>query len=193
VIEAEDVGFVTISPFAQFGSVQGDFTAGAHGTFGIFGAGAASPPHTHSGGYYGVVVAGEMNNPFGTEASPPTLRPGSFWSVPADEQHITACLSAEQECRFFFHADSALDFFPIPALNEEPGSDARSIPVESLSFEDLAPYGGATVVWGDPAVGPHGIIVRVDGRTVSSACSAGNPSRFVPRKATEVRVLSPWR
>ncbi|MEE9413749.1 MAG: hypothetical protein V3V01_00600, partial [Acidimicrobiales bacterium] len=57
IVDEADIEFAEISPFATFGSAQGDFGTSAHGTFGIFGAGAASPPHTHSGTYYAVVTA----------------------------------------------------------------------------------------------------------------------------------------
>ncbi len=162
VVAADDVQFVTISPFASFGPAQGDFTTGGHGTFGIFGAEAASPPHTHSGTYYGVVISGQMNNPFGTEPNPPVLSPGSFWAVPADEQHVTACLSADQECGFFFHSASAFDFLPINESTEPRGPEARSIPVEELAFMPLRPFDGAATVWGDPDGSAFGVIVRLD-------------------------------
>jgi quercetin dioxygenase-like cupin family protein len=180
VTPAEEVAFVAISPFAQFGPAQGDFATGAHGTFGIFGASAASPPHTHSGTYYGVVLDGDMNNPFGTEAEPPTLGPGSFWAVPADEQHVTACLSPDEECRFFFHSNGAFDFLPIDELTEERGDDAKSIPVESYQFTNLPPYDGATVVWGDPATGPYGMIVRVDGHSATVPLAHRSAVTMVP-------------
>jgi hypothetical protein len=48
IVDEVDVEFAEISPFATFGSAQRDFTSGPHSTFGIFGAGASSPPHTHS-------------------------------------------------------------------------------------------------------------------------------------------------
>lgn len=165
IVRDGDVAFVEISPFARFASAQGDFGSGAHGTFGIFGEGATSPPHTHTETYYGVVLSGQMNNPFGTEDAPPTLTPGSFWSVPADEQHVTACLSPDQECRFFFHSGSAFDFLPIDELTEPRGDDARAIPVGELDFERFRPYAGAAEVWGDPDTGPFGLIARARTRS----------------------------
>lgn len=163
ITDASDVEFVEISPFARFGPAQGDFTAGEHGTFGIFGAGQASPPHTHSGAYYAVVLdGGEMNNPFGTEPNPATLPAGSFWSVPGDAEHITACLNPNEECRFFFHSAGAFDFFPLDSLTGERDSAAQSIPAGDLVFQDLEPYGAAALVWGNQDTGPHGTIVRID-------------------------------
>ena len=89
--------------------------AGAHGTFGIFSPAAVAPDHLHSHTYYGVVVSGMLKNPFGVgagsaglaEAKP--LPAGSFWSVPAESIHTTAC-DANRECLFYFHSRSYFDF-----------------------------------------------------------------------------------
>ena len=162
LVEANDVEFTEISPFATFGSAQGNFGEGAHGTFGIFGAGASSPPHTHSSAYYAVVLEGPMNNPFGTESEPAELAPGSFWSVPASDEHVTACLTPDSECRFFFHAQAAFDFTPLEEMTQERSVDATSTPAAELEFGELEPYSAAATVWGDPSVGPFGSILRVD-------------------------------
>lgn len=161
VVPATDIEFTEISPFARFGPAQGDFTASEHGTFGIFGEGAASPPHTHSGAYYAVVLEGEMSNPFGTEPDPAALGPGSFWAVPADAQHVTACLTDDEECLFFFHAASAFDFNQIDDLTEDRAGEAASMPVDTFTFEELEPFNGATTVWGDRDTGRHGTILRL--------------------------------
>lgn len=190
IIRDGDVPFVEISPFARFASARGDFTSGSHGTFGIFGEGAASPPHTHTGTYYGVVLSGEMNNPFGTEESPPTLAPGSFWSVPADEQHVTACLTPDSECGFFFHADSAFDFFPIDEPTEPRGGEARSIPVDELDFERFRPYAGAAEVWGDPATGPFGLIAKARNRSFVRWSAHRSAFTLVPVTG-ESMIISP--
>jgi quercetin dioxygenase-like cupin family protein len=68
--------------------------------------------HTHSGAYHGVVIKGVMTNPFEGEINPPKLPPGSYWYVPADAVHATACVS-NTPCEFYFHADSAFDFTPV--------------------------------------------------------------------------------
>ena len=63
IVNEADIGFAEIAPFATFGSGQGDFTSGPHGTFGIFGAGASSPAHTHSSQYYAVVLSSDTPGP----------------------------------------------------------------------------------------------------------------------------------
>jgi quercetin dioxygenase-like cupin family protein len=92
--------------------VAGDRASGAHGTFGLFKAGGASPNHVHSGAYHGVVIKGVMIDPFGNETNSPRLGPGSYWCVPASAKHVTACVSKEP-CLFDFYADTAVDFTPV--------------------------------------------------------------------------------
>ena len=180
IVDQGDIEFAEISPFATFGSAQGDFSSGPHGTFGIFGPGASSPPHIHSSSYRAVVLSGEMNNPFGTETDPPALAPGSFWAVPAGEQHVTACLTRQSECRFFFHAAAAFDFTQIDELVEARTADASSIPIQELNFEELAPYDGAASVWGDPDTGPYGIMIRLDAGRDTGELAHRNAFTLVP-------------
>lgn len=180
VVEESDVEFAEISPFATFGSAQGDFTSGPHSTFGIFGAGESSPAHMHSSSYYAVVLSGDMNNPFGTETDPPTLTPGSFWAVPANDEHITACLTSNSECRFFFHATAAFDFTPLDDLVEPRSSEATATPVDDLKFEALDPYDGSATVWGDTENGPYGALVRLEAGQDTAELAHRNAFTLVP-------------
>ena len=111
-IPANQIQFEQIAPFVKMGAAWGDRTAASHGTFGEFPGGAASPLHTHSGAYHGVVISGVMTNPFDGEQSPPQMGPGSYWHVPAGSEHVTACVSKEP-CLFYFHADGSFDFTPV--------------------------------------------------------------------------------
>ena len=111
-VPAKQINFEQIAPFVQMGAAWGNREQGAHGTFGKFPGGAASPPHTHSGAYHGIVISGVMTNPFADEPNPPKMGPGSYWYVPAGAEHVTACVS-EEPCTFYFHADSNFDFAPL--------------------------------------------------------------------------------
>lgn len=111
VLKADQVKYEVVAPFVSMGAAWGDRSKGAHGTFGRFPGGAASPAHTHSGAYHGVVISGLMTNPFNEETNPPQMGPGSHWYVPAGKPHITACVSAEP-CTFYFHAEGNFDFAP---------------------------------------------------------------------------------
>ncbi len=52
-----------------------------------------------------------MTNPFAGEAEPRKMGPGSYWFVPANAVHATACVSSIP-CEFYFHAAGAFDFLP---------------------------------------------------------------------------------
>ena len=97
--------------FVKFASAWGDMSSQAHGTFGRFNAGASSPVHVHSNAYYGVVVSGEVVNPFNLKDADAVLRTGGYWSVPAESVHVTGCASG-QDCTFYFHARAGFDFTP---------------------------------------------------------------------------------
>ena len=51
--------------------------------------GFASPPHIHNITYRGVVIQGSVHND-APDASRQWMEPGSFWTQPAGESHITA-------------------------------------------------------------------------------------------------------
>ena len=104
--------FVNINPAIQMAAAYGDRGTGAHGSFGKFPAKFTTPLHTHSGAYHGVVLTGVMTNPFEGETNPPEMVAGSYWYVPAEALHATACVS-ETPCEFYFHALSAFDFHPV--------------------------------------------------------------------------------
>ena len=106
---AQMISYTNINPAIQFGSAWGNFGKTEHGTFGKFPAKFQTPFHTHSGAYHGVVIKGTMSNPFKGEKNPPVMNPGSYWFVPANSVHATACISAEP-CQFYFHAASNFDF-----------------------------------------------------------------------------------
>ncbi len=155
----------------------GDRSAAAHGTLGVFPPGFAAPLHTHTGDYHGVVLRGEMTNPFGTDLAvfidadsdnnhgSTLLGPGSYWYVPAGSQHTTTCIGPEP-CWFYFHSEAAFDFAPIVDANgdlaagitlETPHRDAVELAKSALqfagepgSFVEFAP------AFGDMTNGPHG-------------------------------------
>lgn len=104
--------FENINPAIRMAPAYGDKTKGAHGTFGRFPGSFITPFHTHTGAYHGVVIKGQMTNPFKGEKSPATMNPGSYWYVPANAVHATACVS-KTPCEFYFHAALGFDFHPV--------------------------------------------------------------------------------
>ena len=112
VMQSQNRKFVNINPMIKFSPAYGQFSETAHGTFGSFPARFETPVHIHSGAYHGVVIKGTMTNPFEGETNAPELSPGSYWYVPANMHHTTACVS-NTPCGFYFHADKSFDFTPI--------------------------------------------------------------------------------
>lgn len=160
--EALDFGFVRFSPG------WGDFAEGPHGTIGVIGPNDETPAHTHTGAYSGVVIRGTMTNPFGTEVDPPMMEAGSFWHVPAGEQHVTRCVS-DQECWFYLYADGGFDFTPIDALTEPPSADARVVTADDVPFVEVAPFVSFGTVEGDFETGPHGSFGRFPAEAAAPA------------------------
>lgn len=109
---ADTLDYVNINPAIQMAPAYGDRSIGAHGSFGKFPANFETPLHIHTNAYHGIVIKGEMTNPFKGEQNPPVLGPGSYWYVPAKMEHATACVS-DTPCEFYFYADSAFDFIVV--------------------------------------------------------------------------------
>lgn len=107
--DMDDVEWVEIVPGLAFGGVYGTFTETAHGKLVRFEPGLASPPHTHSGPYHGVVLRGTVTNPYQGETDPPRMEVGDYFMVPGGVAHVTACVS-EEPCLFYTHSDGPWDF-----------------------------------------------------------------------------------
>ena len=107
-----ELKFNHINPAIQMAGAYGDMSKGMHGTFGKFPANFDAGIHTHSGAYHGIVLKGTMTNPFKDQKSPPKMQAGSYWYVPANSVHSTACV-LDTPCEFYFYADSKFDFLPV--------------------------------------------------------------------------------
>ena len=112
VLTEAQLKFENINPAIRMATAYGDRAKSAHGTFGRFPAQFITPFHTHSGAYHGVVIKGVMTNPFEGQKNPPKMAAGSYWQVPANSVHATACVS-DEPCEFYFHAESGFDFTPV--------------------------------------------------------------------------------
>lgn len=113
IVLAKDVKYDVIMPgVAEFGTVYGDRTKGAHGTFVTIVKGKGTPAHKHSDAYHAVVLAGVVENPIPYNQSKPTrLGPGSYYHVPAGSEHITRCASdSPVDCKSFLYQADAFDF-----------------------------------------------------------------------------------
>ena len=75
---------------AQQAVAWGNPQKGAHGSFAKFAGGTESPMHTHTAGSRSVVITGTMLE--GLEGQQPKeLGPGSYFSIPGEVKHTTAC------------------------------------------------------------------------------------------------------
>lgn len=106
---ADAIVYQNINEAIQMGAAFGNMANGSHGTFGKFPADFITPFHVHTFAYHGIVIAGEMTNPFEGADATPRLGPGSYWYVPAGAVHATACVS-DTPCQFFFTSAGAFDF-----------------------------------------------------------------------------------
>lgn len=87
----------------------GDIGKGAHGSFVKFPAGYATPLHSHSEDYYGVVISGVVANEASASAKDRPLPPGSYWFQKGKTAHVTRCISTT-ECVLFISQKGRFDF-----------------------------------------------------------------------------------
>lgn len=102
------------TPFGpEAASIAGDFASGQHITFIKFAAGMATPLHTHSHDYVGLVVSGITRHwVHGKQKTQKLLPPGSYWSIPANVEHVSECLDGD-DCVMAIFQSQAFDFIPV--------------------------------------------------------------------------------
>ena len=103
-----------LSPFGpEIWSVDGDLLLGKHITYIKFAAGTITPVHIHSARYVGIVVTGITRHWVpGKDETKKLLPPGSHWEIPANQEHVSECLSGV-ECVMAIIQDQAFDFIPL--------------------------------------------------------------------------------
>lgn len=95
VLRVEDVQWTPLNPARgdqspQAGTLWGDRNAtGPTGFLVRFADGFSSPPHIHNVTYRGVVISGLVHND-DPDAAEMWMPPGSYWTQPKGEAHITA-------------------------------------------------------------------------------------------------------
>jgi hypothetical protein len=123
-----------------------------------FADGFSSPPHIHNVTYRAVVIAGEVHND-DAGAVPMWMVPGSFWTQPQSESHIT---SSRGDSMAYVEIDDG------PYL-VHPADQAKPVPEKPVNLDasnlvwTASSVEGVQVsrLWGEPDVGVGGVMVRV--------------------------------
>lgn len=86
----------------------GDMNKGEHGTYLKIPKGFATPIHSHTNGYRGVVLTGTVVN---SEVGQPDipLQAGSYWFQEGRKKHVTKCVS-DTDCMVFLSQRAKFDF-----------------------------------------------------------------------------------
>ncbi|MEM1183655.1 MAG: DUF4437 domain-containing protein [Planctomycetota bacterium] len=146
----------------QAADLWGDRTVdGATGFLVRFAEGFSSPPHVHNTTYRGVVLEGLVHND-DPNAEPSWMSPGSYWTQPAGDVHIT---SAKGDGRIAY---IEIQHGPYLVMPPEEASDSgeRSINVHAANVvwldasttnrvslgDQISPERGPRIsfLWGDP-------------------------------------------
>ncbi len=118
VVSRSDIDFVPLNPARgdaspQAGVLWGDIRKNVpSGVLLKFADGFSSPPHIHNITYRAIVISGAVHND-DPEAANMWMGPGSFWTQPAGEVHITSAQSGPGATAF-------LEIFEGPYLVQPP-------------------------------------------------------------------------
>lgn len=92
--------------------IHGDMGSGQHITYVRFGAGLATPLHTHTHDYVGIVLSGvAMHWEPGKPQTRKMLSAGAHWFMPANVEHVSECLPGA-ECIMAIYQQNSMDFIP---------------------------------------------------------------------------------
>lgn len=96
----------------QVSPVNGDFSKGEHVTYVKFAAGVATPLHTHTADYVGIVITGVTKHwEPGKPETEKQLSTGAHWFMPANVRHVSECLPGA-ECIMALFQSRPMDFLP---------------------------------------------------------------------------------
>ncbi|MEM1107319.1 MAG: DUF4437 domain-containing protein [Planctomycetota bacterium] len=211
VLPASEVPWTALNPARgdkspQAGTIWGDRTGEVPTGFLVkFVDGFSSPPHIHNVTYRGVVIHGLVHND-DPDAAPMWMPPGSFWTQPAGEVHITAA-KGETNVAFIEIAEGPYLVMP-PAEAFDTGE--RPINVDASNFVWLDSSNSPWIqdegpelvhLWGTPAEGelnasmlklPPGFTGHLQTRdtTLNAVVIQGQPTHEVPGKSP-TQTLAP--
>ena len=150
VVQRSELKFISLNPARgdaapQAGVLWGDIRKDVpSGVLLRFASGFSSPPHIHNITYRAVVISGALHNDDPT-AKTMWMGPGSFWTQPAGEDHITAAAKSG--------ATAFLEIMEGPYL-VQPSTKAfdngeRPVNLEARNIVWLSPSDAAWVSAGD--------------------------------------------
>ena len=154
VVPRDEVRFQPLNPARgdaspKAGVLWGDIRKDVPtGTLIEFVGGFASPPHIHNITYRGVVISGSVHND-DPEAEIMLMGPGSFWTQPAGEPHITTAGPGEKSTAF-------LEIFSGPYL-VKPAPEAFDNGERPVNLEarNVVWLDASDVAWIDQPAPPH--------------------------------------
>ena len=111
---------------AQQAVAWGNAEQGPHAPFAKFEGGGQIALHSHTAASRSVVITGTMVE--GPEGQPPKeLRPGSYFFIPGDLKHTTACKAGAQ-CVIYTDWSGAFDLKPATRKKRKNNSREKSLP-----------------------------------------------------------------
>lgn len=172
IVAREDVTYIPLNPLRgpqgpQAGMLWGDIREDVPSGFLVkFVDGFSSPPHIHNITYRAVVISGEVHND-DPDAEPMWMGPGSAWTQPAGESHITAA-RGDDVTVFLEITDGPYLVKPAP---EEFDNGERPVNLEARNLVGLdssisgwiaGDDSGAQIahLWDDPKPGDRRLMVK---------------------------------
>ena len=164
---AADVKWAPFNPEQPDGPswviLEGDPTKGAFTMMAKLGAGFETPLHKHPSGFTGVVISGEVRHGASKDAAQ-TMGPGTMWTEPADEAHVTACVG-DEDCVFVGRMDGPMAMTPVETPAEAPSlSVVAAADIEYTPVNPEQPQGpGMALISGDQTQGAFVALAKFPG------------------------------
>jgi hypothetical protein len=171
VLTANDLTYVPLNPARgdaapQAGVLWGDIREDVpSGTLLRFADGFSSPPHIHNITYRGVVISGHLHND-DPNAAKMWMGPGSFWTQPAGEDHITEAKPGAPSLSFLEILEGPYLVHPSTEAFETDelpinldSSNIVWLSADEMNWIDVEADGATpqmTFLWGSPEIGDPG-------------------------------------